>query len=235
VELPGSQIPWNQVGPGWVLATLSPTPEQGSETAKAPVALYLFDPAGGRYAITTISPPPPDGSGAVVYTPSLVDWSPDGRRALFEDVSLYGEHTAMTEVDLATGVKRNFVVDGKGSAWGAYSRPDGQTILVSNKWDYLERVDRNGVQQLTFPTDQLGAAGKFNGSFVQTPDGSQLVLGGDKGLVVVGNDGVIARQLPMPAPSTSCRAVRWWTSTEILAACVTPQQSTREPSSGEYP
>lgn len=90
----------------------------------------------------------------------------------------------------------------------------------------LERVDLNGTKQLTFPTDQLGAAGKFNGEYLQTPDGSQLVLGTDNGMVVIGNDGVVARQLPMPAPRSSCRQVRWWTSMVFLAACSTSVTST---------
>jgi hypothetical protein len=39
---------------------------------------------------------------------------------------------------------------------------------------------------------------------------------------VVGNDGVVARQLRMPGPRSSCRPVHWWTSTVILAVCGTP-------------
>ena len=68
VELPASQIPWNEVGPGWILAAWRPTqglnPGQtppAGQPAAAPVTLYLLDPAGGRYAITTF--PPSKGAG----------------------------------------------------------------------------------------------------------------------------------------------------------------------------
>ena len=239
VELPASQIPWNQVGPGWILATWNPTPgldpgqtpPAGQPTA-APLTLYLLDPAGGRYAITTFPLSPSEGPGDPGHTPSLADWSGDGRHALFEDEFAAGGHATMTEVDLATGAKQTFTAGPCCSARVAYSRPTGQAILLSdfdtssgNSRTYrstLERVDLSGTKQLTFPTDPLGAAGKFNNAYLQTPDGAQLVLGTDNGMVVVGNDGVVARQLPMPGPRSSCRPVRWWTSTVILAACVTP-------------
>ena len=118
VELPPSQIPWNEVGSGWILSTWSPAPGLGpgqgppaGQSAVAPTTLFLVDPAGGRYAITTFPLVPPAGPGDLGHTPVLVDWSGDGRRALFED---YGAdpngpgRTTMTEVDLATGAKHGF-------------------------------------------------------------------------------------------------------------------------------
>ncbi len=229
VELPASQIPWDKVGPGWILATRSPTPglnpgptPPAGETPAAPATLYLLDPAGGRYAITTFPPSPP----------RLVDWSGDGRRALFEDEFAAGGNATMTEVDLATGAKRTLPAGPCCSARVTYSRPTGQAVLLADfdtsSGDYrtyrstLERVDLGGTKQLTYPTDQLGAAGKYSGEFLQTPDGSQLVLGTDNGMVVIGNDGAVARQLPMLAPRSSCQPVRWWTPSVILAACRTP-------------
>jgi hypothetical protein len=233
-ELPASQIPWKQVGPGWTLATWNPTPDlhpgqtppAGQPTA-APLTLYLLDPAGVRYAITTIPLAPPSEG----HTPRLVDWSGDGRHALFEDEYAAGGHGTITEVDLATGVKQTFPGSCCSASFG-YSRPTGQAILLSNtatsNGDYrtrrftLERIDRSGTKQLTFPTDRLGAGGKYTGQYLQTPDGKQLVLGADNGMVVVGNEGVVARQLPMPGQRSSCSPVRWWTSTVILAACSVP-------------
>jgi hypothetical protein len=229
VELPGRQIPWDQVGPGWILATWSQARDASEDPSKGPVTLYLFDPVGGRYAITSFSPWPATGPGDPGQTPVLADWSGDGRHALFEDVFAVGGHNTMVDVDLTTGAKRTLTVKGS-SARGAYSRPTSQAILVSGSkpnppggyTDTLERVDLSGTKQLTLPTDQLGAAGKFSGSYLQVSDGSQLVLGTDNGMVVVSNDGKVVRQLPMPALANSCRPVRWWTSTVILAACVAP-------------
>jgi hypothetical protein len=91
MEAPASQIPWNQVGAGWILATWSPTqgptPRQTPpQPAAAPVTLYLLDPLGGRYAITTLPVEASQGSGDPGHSPRLVDWSGDGRHALFEDM-----------------------------------------------------------------------------------------------------------------------------------------------------
>jgi hypothetical protein len=218
VELPPSQIPWSQVGSGWILATWSPAPGLGRHgeppagqpnQAEAPRTLYLLDPAGGRYAITTFPTDPP----------TLVDWSGDGRHALFED-TIYDpdaqtSKTTITEVDLQTGAQQTFTVDELVD--GAYSRPTGQEILLSAS-PTLKRVDLSGTEQLTLRTD-LGAAGKFSGAYLASPDGTQLVLGATNGMVVMGNDGVVGRQLPAPGPLTGCSPVRWWTSTVILAHC----------------
>jgi hypothetical protein len=176
------------------------------------VTLYLLDPAGGRYAITTF-PVVGAGDGDPGDTPTLIDWSGDGRHALFADngTKTGGRwQTTMTDIDLATGAKQTFTVAGARyvAPWvgGAYSPPTGQAILLSTvdqgngpATSTLERVDLSGTEQLTFPTD-LGAAGKFNGGYLALPDGTQLVLGATNGLVV-GNDGVASRQLPMPGES----------------------------------
>ncbi|MDT5081440.1 MAG: hypothetical protein QOJ80_6077 [Mycobacterium sp.] len=231
VELPAGQIPWNRVGPGWILATWSPTPSLAAgqrppagQPPVAPVTLYLLDPAGPRYAITTLPLLPPTGPGDLGHTPFLADWSGDGRRALFED---YGPdspgHTAVTEVDLATGASHGITTHGQGYG-GAYSRPTGQSIIMStfngfgHGWT-LERVDLSGDRQLTFPTGRLGAAGNYNGDYLESPDGTQLVLGTDHGLVMMASDGVLGRRLPVLGPLTDCHPVRWWSATIILTRC----------------
>jgi hypothetical protein len=97
VEAPLGAVPWPQVGPGWMLAMWSPVPglaackqaPPGTPTDQtATTTLYLVDPAGGRYAITTF-PRPGDGS-----SPTLVDWSGDGTRALF--ATRENDHTVLT-------------------------------------------------------------------------------------------------------------------------------------------
>jgi hypothetical protein len=215
VEAPIGAVPWSQVGPGWLLATWSPavatghgeSPPPGAPTAEtATTTLYLVDPAGGRYAVTTF-PPPGDEPG-----PRLVDWSGDGRRALFQT------WTGLTEVDLHSGKQTTIPADGT----PRYTRPDGKAILLSGGGyvDHpatLKRVDLAGKQQLTYPTDKLGST--FHGEYLSTPDGVQLVLGTDNGLVLMSNDGVVVRQLPSPMPGAGCSPVRWWISTVILARC----------------
>jgi hypothetical protein len=253
VELPGSRIPWDQVGPGWILTTWTHAPNGSADPSGGAVTLYLFDPAGGRYAVTSIPPWPATEPGTSGQAPVLADWSGDGRHALFEDLWNGNGHTRMIEVDLTTGDKKTVTVEGS-SARGTYSRPTGRSILLSESkpnapgsccggryTNTLERVDLSGTKQLTLPTDQLGAAGTFSGDYLQASDGSQLVLGTDNGMVVVDNDGKVVRQLPLPAPANSCRPVRWWNPTVILAACVPPgnvdmgMQLWQVPLAGEAP
>ena len=87
VEAPIQDVPWSQVGPGWMLAMwneATPT-DAGDEVSpgeptpyNAATTLYLVDPKGGRYAITTFAAPGENGQ-----LPTLADWSGDGSRALF--------------------------------------------------------------------------------------------------------------------------------------------------------
>lgn len=222
VEAPIEDVPWSQVGPGWTLATWSPAvataagvePPPGTPTRQtASTTLYLVDPAGGRYPVTTFAP----GARA-----ELADWSGDGKHALFEAFDYETNEYTITDVDLTTGAKQSFGVDGQVGV--AYSRPTGKAVLVSTSRNgdvaaTLRRVDLTGAEQLTYPTDQLGPAGEFNGSHLAAPEGTTLVLGAANGMVVVGNDGVVKRQLPMQGPLTDCSPVRWWTSMVILARC----------------
>jgi Tol biopolymer transport system component len=202
VEAPIGSVPWSQVGPGWLLATWSPAADQGPSTT----TLYLVDPAGGRYPITTFPP-------WSVLPPELVDWSGDGSHALLKT----GDTTAIL-VELRTARQTTITVNGSPH----FARPDGKAILVStnrqgNSPATLRRVDLAGNQQLTYPTDKLGSA--YNGGYLLTPDGAQLVLGTDNGLVLVSNDGTVGRRLPSPMAGAGCSPLRWWTPSVILASC----------------
>jgi hypothetical protein len=214
VEAPLEAVPWSQVGPGWMLAMWSPVPglhpgqmpPPGSPTWEtATTTLYLVDPAGGRYPITTFPPP---GEGA---SPNLVDWSGDGTRALF--VTVEKGHRAITEVDLRSGAKTTFTIDGN-NVTPRYTRPDGKAVLL-DRWNLsgpgsLERVDLAGNHQLTYPAGQ-----DFKG-YLSTPDGTQLVLGTPSGLALMGNDGVAGNTLPL-AGQKDCRPVRWWDAGSRIA------------------
>ena len=222
-----TDVPWAKVGPSWTLAIWNPATghgpggtSRGEWTANMLTStLYLIDPAGARYAITTFQPV---GGGPSVR---LVDWSGDGSHALFE----LGSN--VISVDLHTGMQTTLTVDGN----PRYTRPDGKAILVSTSGNdtgtgTLKRIDLAGNPQLTYPTDRLGSAGGFGGTYVESPDGTQLVLSTTNpgkpqtakpanSLVVMRNDGVVVRELPSPMPGGSCDPVRWWTPTAILARC----------------
>ncbi|MBV9514067.1 MAG: hypothetical protein JO280_08530 [Mycobacteriaceae bacterium] len=214
-------VPWSKVGPGWMLAMWSPavptrpgqSPPAGSPTeATATTTLYLVDPAGNRYAITTFPPP---GEGP---TPELMGWSGDGSHALF--VNRGPGPSTVIEVDLHTGAQTTINAAGD----PRYTLPEGKAILLSSSPSAsgpatLKRVDLAGNLQLTYPTDQLGSP--FNGAYLSTPDGTQLVLGTKAGLVMMGNDGKVGATVSIPG-QTYCIPLRWWdgnAGTTVLAKC----------------
>ena len=222
VEAAIGTIPWTQVGPGWLLATWSPVPGRASgplppgqptpETATT--TLYLVDPAGGRYPITTF-PPPGAGTSA-----TLADWSGDGSHALSyaHEPGPSGALT-VTTVDLHTGAQATFAVDNRFNVVPHYSRPEGKAVVLA-KWHdsepaSLKRVDLAGKPELTYPVGP-----DFQGWYLSTPDGIQLVLGTASGLALMGNDGTAGKALPI-AGEQDCGPTRWWdtTSTVVVARC----------------
>ncbi len=234
VEKSIGDVPWSQVGPGWMLATWSPAvsvPPGGSRPVGSPapdtvpVTLYLVDPAGGRYAITTFPP---------TAAPGSVEWSGDGSHALWASAGP-GSSTVITELDLHTGTRTSFTVNGSSVA-PRYTRPEGKAVLLTAD-KKLMRVDLAGNPQLTYPTDKL--ASPFDGQYLSTPDGTQLVLGTASGLALMGNDGTVGKALPV-AGRTGCSPVRWWDNgaKTVLASCDAahqPQQLWLVPIDGSAP
>jgi TolB protein len=227
-EAPIQDVPWSEVGPGWMLAMWNEaTPsdaggefEPGEPTPNnAETTLYLVNPEGDRYAITTFEAPGENGS-----LPSLVDWSGDGTRALF---TRRGDDLTVIEVDLRSGERTSFPVKDGFSVTPRYSRPEGKAVLLLKSNDTngpasLTRVDLTGKQQLTYPVDKLGS--KFNAEYLSTPDGTRLVLGTDTGLSLMGNDGTLGEKLPVPDAS-NCYPLRWWETDIALARCYGPDFS----------
>jgi TolB protein len=215
-------VPWDQVGPGWMLATwtLHPyAPGDPPNTDKsANTTLYLVDPSGDRYPITTF-PAPGKTPG-----PRLVDWSGDGERALFYDQS--ADKPTPIIIDLHTGAQTPVPIRGGNQFTPSFTLPSGKALLMVNKDDNsnqpptLERVDLTGNRELLFPTDTLGSP--FSGYYLPTPDGTQLILATDADMVVMGNDGTIVRTIAMPRGTNRCSPLRWWdgeTGATLLAYC----------------
>jgi TolB protein len=228
VEAPIEDVPWPQVGPGWVLAmwnAATPTnaggdvPEGEATPYDAATTLYLVDPEGGRYAITTFAAPGENGQ-----LPTLADWSGDGSRALFYR---QGDDLTVIEVDLRSGERTSFTVAGGYAVTPRYTRPEGKAVLLlkSNDIDSaasLRRVDLAGREQLTYPVDKLES--EFRASVLSAPDGTRLVLGAANGLALMGNDGTPGEQLPIPDAS-DCAPTRWWDTDVVLARCYGPDFS----------
>jgi hypothetical protein len=189
-----------------------------------PTTLYLVTPEGGRYPITTFPAPGENG-----VTPSLVDWSGDGTRALVYQQG--PEDGTVIQVDLRSGKQTTFLVKRGFDITPRFSRPAGKAILLLKDIDVdspasLTRVDLAGKQQLIYPVGDL--ASKFNAAYLSTRDGTQLVLGTVSGLAVMGNDGTSGKALPVPDAS-DCQPMRWWDtdSTTAVAQCYGPDYSSR--------
>ncbi|BBZ55079.1 MULTISPECIES: hypothetical protein [Mycolicibacterium] len=221
-------VPWNEVGDGWTLATWNPVAGHRPGERPAPEeprpenaanTLFLIDPAGRRYAITTFEP---NDKG---WKPHLLDWSGDGGRALFS----IGNDTVIV-VDLHTGRQTSF----PSAASARFSRPNGEAIVLSTtskgQPSTLQRVDLAGNVQLTYPTENLAGAGRFGGDYLETPDGTTLVLSTanrgtdaalrtDNSFVLMSNDGTIGRVLPAPMTNGVCLTTRWLTPTAFVARC----------------
>jgi hypothetical protein len=208
-------IPWDQVGPGWMLATWTQAPatvvttDPSGRYEGAATTLYLVDPSGDRYPITTF-PPPGKTPG-----PALVDWSGDGERALFYDQG--ADTPTPIIVDLHTGAQTAVPMQGITRFTRftpRFTLPSGKALLLTKQDDNskqpptLERVDLAGERELLYPTDKLGSP--FSGDYLSTPDGTQLLLGSDAGVVVLmGNDGTVVRTFSIPGVA-HCIPLRWW-------------------------
>jgi TolB protein len=226
-------VPWAKVGEGWTLALWNPvTPRMPgvdpvpNEPAPdvATTMMYLVDPQGNRYPITTFSP----GD-----QPTLIDWSGDGSHALIrpEKYEPAASAAPLVSIDLHTGAQTTLPV----KEFARYARPDGKSLLIATDSDRdkpgtLKRIDLAGNEQQSYPTDDLGGAGHFSGDYLQSPDGTQLVLGtnnlekdgvtkSDNSLVVMTNGGEMIRTLPSPMAKAVCAPTRWWSPTVILAHC----------------
>lgn len=206
-----TQVPWAKVGPGWVLAEYSTTsaPDSSPKPRPGPVWLYLIDPAGGRYLMYRWAPDKRS-------LPQLIDWSPDGARALVEQAADSADNapTAVSQITLATGKVTTF-----GVPWDVYpqeyTRPGGQAMLATS-----------GDQQVTLwrycLTGRRGPALARAGNlgFSQSQTGT-LAVWGSTGASLVSPAGAVIRRLPVPGAKTAggCEPVRWWNAGTVLAVC----------------
>jgi len=211
-------IPWKQVGPGWVLALWDSSPaatqsEEPPTTVPGESAtLYLVDPQGGRYLVKTF--PSAD-------TPTLSDWSGDGRRALLVDPEASGASpgTEVSEIDLASGTVHTISLPTSVSV--SYTNPSGLALLATAQiTPELQRLSPDGTVELSYPT-QLGALGAFNGASRESPDGTEIAMGTNNGggIALVDNAGKLLSNLLIPG-TTYCSPVRWWALAEVLVSCL---------------
>jgi hypothetical protein len=204
-----------QDGPGWSLAITV-----GTQVNSA--ALVLVSPTGAHQQIIS----------SLADNTSIDAWSGDGQRALL-DVDTGGGTTQFTEVDLATGaVLHQFTKYTSASDEGGsytYSSPNGYALLRERFGLQgpvaLVRDNLDGTLEQQYPTDFPAAERPtpstevyFTGGYLETPDGTEIVMGADYGMVVVSNNGCYVRSLDVPG-LPGCSPVQWWEPGVVLASC----------------
>lgn len=208
-----SEIPWASVGTGWVLTSWGPAATQSAH-AKVPY-LVLSNQSGQRYLVMKETGP--------LARATLLSWSGDAQRALF-DVETNAGVTTLFVVDLHTGVVADsFVVPTSASdnfQSAGFTRPDGFAVIVDTYTSHpiLTRYSLSGQAQGTYPT-AFSSVGRANGSWLYSPDGTELVLGAMHGLAFVSNGGTSLAQLQLKG-SSYCAPQRWWSATVVLASCM---------------
>jgi TolB protein len=205
--VPPLSAPWPSVGTGWVLAEYSP----GTASKPAPTTLYLVSPFGEKYAVY-------QWAASKTAAPHLLAWSGDKTRALLQ---LSGPNQ-LEQLNLRTGKAARFSLPADVMPAG-YTRPGGLQLLgeaVSDSAVTLGRYTLAGkrVQVLGQQADGVSA--------IYTPDGTELALSADTGLLLVSNTGRVISKLPVTAadPRIGCEPARWWNPGTILAEC-TPKGS----------
>lgn len=105
----------------------------------------------------------------------------------------------------------------------SFSRPTGKAILLhagatpNGGYLPLQRFSLTGTRELCYPA-QFPRAGAADGGFLETADGTELVLSTQNGMEVVSNAGQPVRALALHPPF-SCEQLNWWTSRSVLADC----------------
>ena len=198
-------VPWDRVGPGWILAQYTTAHPEGG--ASGPETLDLISPSGTRYQLARW----PDSR----FAPVLLAWSPDGKRALFQVFSGKG---GVEELTLATGRQSTFVMPGMANPIG-YTTPDGLNIVGGRQSGSLTSLARYTLSGRL--AHSLGTS--TDGTVLYQPSGTEFLTGASHGLKLVSNDGTLIRNLPVPGTTANtCNPVRWWTAATALASCDPP-------------
>ncbi|MBP1632063.1 MAG: hypothetical protein H6Q11_351 [Acidobacteria bacterium] len=207
---PPEEIPWDQVGPGWLLARYVEASDSWETSTRE--ALFLIDPEDVVYAVTGW-----DGA-------QILDWSPDGRRVLTFDgeLKVVGLAEGATSAVLAV-IPIEWHVDGRFAPGG-----DGLVLRLATEGHVrLELVGADGALRTTFADFDYPAGGYGDPAFVEMgitwlydPDGTRLVVATSEGIVLRDGQGVVVRMLD--TPGLGCTLSRWWEEGSVLAACYDP-------------
>jgi hypothetical protein len=200
-------VPWSRIGPGWTLVLYSAS----KRSAAGPTTLYLVDPAGGRYSLETWA------ARAAQSGWQLQDWSPGGRQALFVSGG-YGSAVHVREVALRTGATSGFTLPASETVIG-YARSGRSVLTQRGTPDGLHSKQQVRTYSLTGRLQSVLASVEFLGGIAQQRAGHELAAGSLHGLELISSSGGVIRSLPVPGANQGCTAVRWWSSSAVLASC----------------
>lgn len=200
-----SGVPWDQVGDGWVLATvIRGRVEQGAELSVRARSLELISPDGVRHPLhRTTRQAPKNNVDPGNFT--LIGWDPSARTALLKRYVSLARKQAI-HLDLETGATRTLALPKAEMATGL--RPDGSGVLTQTLGGRILSIAWDGTRTT------LGRAGQ--GGAITTPDGTSAVVAEGRALLVLPLDGASPHRVATPG---QCRPLRWYSDTALLASC----------------
>jgi hypothetical protein len=203
-----ASVPWRRAGPGWSVVEYTAASESGA--AKARARYYLVSPRGRRY-LFYVAP-----TATACPAMALLDWSGDRQRVLlYNGFGCSSAPNSVEQISLATGrVMSRFRLPASLSP-DEYTRPRGQSMLA-------EPIDKPGIYRydLTGHLQRILARRTWPGVLrvLDSPVGTFLVDGSERGMMRISNTGAITRRIQVPG-SRLCGAARWWTATTALLSC----------------
>lgn len=202
---PTDAVPWDQVGPGWTLATVARGPRTRDGYVRARVrTLELLSPDGVRHELFR-SRVELRRRGWLAGDFYLSDVDPARRAVLLLDST--GPHTQRaSELDLVTGERRTLTLPA--NTGGVGLRPDGTGVLVQTVQGNVLSLGWSGGRHLV----DRGVVG----ALLATPDGAALVGNDPDELRVIPLDGSPVRTVETPG---DCRPLRWYDDAVLLASC----------------
>ena len=192
-------VPWDRVGPGWVLAQYTTARPAGG--GSGPETLYLISPDGTKYQLArwpnSRSAPAAARLVARRAARAVPDLLGQGRRRGAQPRHRSGEHVRPAGHGQPDRVHHP-------------GRPEHRRRPLSGSGTSLARYSLSGrlTQSLGYSTD---------GQVLYPPSGTEFLTGASNGLKLVSNDGAQIRNLPVPGTSAnSCNPVRWWNAARCL-------------------
>lgn len=205
---PPEEVPWDEVGAGWLLVRYAEAGDSWEESIRQ--ALFLIDPTDEWYAVGAWG-----GS-------RILDWSPDGRSVLVFDgeLKLVGLADGTASKVLAV-IPMDWHVDGR------FVPPAGDGLMLRLATEGHVRLETVGLDgglrdtfaDFVFPTVEYGDPSfvEMGITWLYRPDGSQLVAATGEGIFLRDAQGLVLRSLD--TPGLGCTVSRWWDEGRVLAAC----------------